>query len=227
MPRSRSPARRAPRRAASSTGAGSLAKVSSSGKALLQSGASCLQSPTMAVAKYTGSACLLGGLLLGASLKYGLISRFVSPLIGRLYLAPLGLQLAKARGVILCGVAWYAMATYIALPLICNLAVPLCCGTAPSMGAPRTPRTGCCGRLAAAQLNMVEGFVLLLAALFSALAAGLSDELVAEAVVFYALVRKLYVVAYAADMPLMRSSCYMAGAMCMLRIICLAILKSK
>lgn len=227
MPRSRSPARRAPRRPTSSAGAGSLAKMGRSGKALLQSGASCLQSPTMAVAKYTGSATLLGALLLGVNLKYGLTLRFVSPLIGRLYLAPLGLNLVKARGLILCGVGWYALATYVLLPLICNLIAPLCCGQAPNMSAPRTLRAGCCGRLAAAQLNMVEGFVLLLAALFSALAAGLPDELVAEAVVFYALVRKSYIVAYAADMQMVRSGCYMAGAMCMLRIICLAILKAK
>lgn len=227
MPRSRSPARRAGPRRAGSSGASSLAKVGSSGKALLQSSASCLQSPAMSVVKCMGVSTLLGGLLLWGNLKYGLVARFISPLIGRLYLTPLGLHLIKARGVVLCSVAWYAFATYCVLPIICSLALPLCCGQTPNTSAPRTPRPGCCGRLAAAQLNMVEGFVLLLAALFAALAAGLPDELVAEAVTFYALVRKLYVVAYACDVPLMRTSCYVSGVMCMLRIIGLAVLKFK
>ena len=161
-------------------------------------------------------------------LRFGVITRFVCPLATKLYLTPLGLAGLKSRGLIMLSILWYALVTYILLPTALYLAVPLCTGRQVNTSDPRTQRQSLGGhvqRLANAQLNMVEGFILMLAAVFVGMGAGVTDEKILELVTIFVTSRKAYIVAYTMDCHCARTVTYFIGCFAMLHLCQLGVLK--
>jgi uncharacterized MAPEG superfamily protein len=166
--------------------------------------------------------------VLYVALRFGVTTRFICPLATKLYLTPLGLAGLKSRGLVMLSVLWYAFVTYILLPAALYLAVPLCTGRQVDTSNPRAQRQSLGGhvqRLANAQLNMVEGFVLLLAAVFVGMGAGVTDEKILELVTIFVTARKAYIVAYTMDCHCARTTAYFIGCFSMLHLCQLGVTK--
>lgn len=185
------------------------------------------QQQTLASLQYMITTLLISVVITMGTFKYHLIDRFINPVVTRLYLKPLGLSVLKPRGLIFLALGWHAMATYLVLPVICSLCVILCAKSPLDTSNPRQKVNlpGVTGRLANAQLNLVEGLILILGAVFSALIAGVADQKILDVLIFYISVRKMYVLAYAMDKPMARAVLFMAGALSALYLFYLSMIK--
>src|SRR5690606_6479260 len=89
-------------------------------------------------------------------------------------------------------------------------------GVTPDSSNPRAQKAslgGAVSRLSAAQLNMVEGLVLVGSAVGLAINAGVDASIVLSILTYYGWTRKIYVLCYAADWTVVRTLMYMSGVL--------------
>lgn len=169
---------------------------------------------------------VLAGILLGLSLKYKLITRFICP-ISDLLLGMIGFGGLKSKTLIVIAILWYSMVTYVGMTVFRGMH-SLSLGRLPELRNPRDYKqvsSDSVKRLHSAQLNSQEALILLVAAVLVSWNAGVADEKILELVTYFLVMRKVYFWAYALDCPEVRSTTYLSGCYACLYLMYLAVLK--
>ncbi|PJF18585.1 hypothetical protein PSACC_01615 [Paramicrosporidium saccamoebae] len=214
--RSRSPARRATPRKSTTESKGGRSKVSPTTKHV---------SETLAL--HTILALGVVAVFL-ATLRFGLITKFVCPMATKLYLTPLGLGALKARALTYLAIAWYALVTFLLMTVIMPFMAILAAGRCMELSRPREQRSALGGvstRLYHSQSNNIEAFILLLASVMVSWNAGIADDKVLEMVTYFLTARKMYVISYALDMHRGRVFCFLSALMPCFYLFYLSIVK--
>jgi uncharacterized MAPEG superfamily protein len=215
--RSRSPARRGTPRKSTTESKGSRVKVSPTTKHVSE-----------ALALHTVIALGVVAVFL-ATLRFGLIAKFVCPMATKLYLNPLGLGALKPRVLTYLAIAWYALVSFLLLTCMMPFVAILAAGRSMELARPREQRSSLGGlttRLYHAQNNNIESLILLLASVMVSWNAGIADDKVLEMVTYFLTARKMYVLSYAMDMHRGRVFCFLSGLMPCFYLFYLSIVKS-
>lgn len=221
--RSRSPARRTPRKAASSGGASSKSLFS-------------LPFPTTnKTVQYVSESLARMTVMMTAamivyyfSLRFSVISRFICPLATKLYLVPLGLGALKARALTYLAIGWYLVVTYLCLTMAVVVCIPIFAGVPYTCSITSTEKRtfgGVISRLQTAQANNLESLLLLLASVMISWNAGIADDTILEAVTYFLTARKLYVLSFAADCHHGRTFGFLSGVMPCMHLVYLSVAK--
>lgn len=159
---------------------------------------------------------------------HGWLGKLFCPCLRKWMLGPLGMIGLKSRGIAILCLALYSVTTWIVLTIASAISIPLTHGVATDLAMPRLQKASLGGlshRLSAAQSNMIEGLVMLLASLTAASWAALPDLQVAQYTGLFVVIRMVYCICYAMDWPRARSCTFMMGTAICCRLLHLAALK--
>lgn len=157
-----------------------------------------------------------------------IMSKYICPFFQRMILKPLGLAGLKGVSVQCLAVSIYAMVTYLVMTVATVVSIPLSTGQMAEMSTPRRQRgelEGVSHRLHSAQTNCIESLVLLITSIFFATTVGVSEPLITDLVALFVIVRMLYIICYALDLPKGRTAMFMAGLACCARLLTHALFK--
>lgn len=177
---------------------------------------------------FASMALILSYVLVLIIQERGCMAHFVCPLLQTLIMKPLGLAGLKGTGLLILPIAMYVFVTYLGLTVATLVTIPVCNGQPIDGANPRQQKstlTGLPHRLHSAHMNCIESLVLMTITIVMAYKANVPEGIIVDVMTLFVLIRMMYIVCYAMNIPKGRTICFMAGVACCARLIILALLK--